>query len=64
LLIVFYGNGYTMNGTSYDDLAAGGWNSIKTTMYAADNLYIGSAEGVHHSRAIYPYIRVIRDREM
>nr|MCR5017503.1 hypothetical protein [Bacteroidales bacterium] len=65
LLIVFDGNGFGMNGTRYDNLNVGGWTGgVKATLTSADNLYMGSVEGKHHSRAIYHYIRVIRNREM
>jgi len=65
LLFVFDGDGFGMNGTRYDDLNVGNWTgTTKAILTSASDLYIGSMEGVHHSRAIYDYIRVIRNREM
>lgn len=39
----------------------GDWNSrIKPALTSASTVYVGSIEGVHHSRATYNYIRVVR----
>lgn len=43
----------------------GDWNSrIKPQLTAASTVYVGSVEGDHKSRAIYNFVRVIRNREM
>ena len=39
----------------------GDWNSrVKAALTSASSVQIGSTEGVHHSRAIYNYVRVVR----
>ena len=41
----------------------GDWNSrVKAALTGSSTIYIGSMEGVHHSRAIYKYVRVVRER--
>ena len=43
---------------------AGDWNSrIKGLLTTRNNLWLGSMEGVHHSRALYNFIRVVRVKE-
>lgn len=43
----------------------GDWTSrIKPALTAASTVYVGSVEGDHKSRAIYNYVRVIRNAEM
>lgn len=42
----------------------GDWNSrVKGELTGASTIYVGSVEGIHHSRAKYDYVRVIRNRE-
>ncbi len=42
----------------------GDWNSrVKGQLTSASTIYVGSVEGIHHSRAKYDYVRVIRNRE-
>ncbi len=61
LLIVFDQNGYAMNGTRYDNLAVGNWTALKSSFASATSLVMGSVEGKHHSRAFYPFIRIVRE---
>ena len=43
----------------------GDWNSrVKAALTGASTIYVGSTEGSHQSRAIYNYVRVIRNREL
>ena len=42
----------------------GDWNSrVKGALTSASTVYLGSVEGIHHSRAIYNFIRVVRVKE-
>ena len=42
----------------------GDWNSrVKGALTSASTVYVGSVEGVHHSRAIYNFIRVVRVKD-
>ena len=42
----------------------GDWNSrVKGALTSATTVYLGSVEGVHHSRAIYNFIRVVRVKD-
>ena len=39
----------------------GDWNSrVKAALVGSSTVYIGSVEGVHHSRATYNYVRAVR----
>ena len=40
------------------------WNSrVKALLTGSNSVWLGSVEGVHHSRALYNYIRVVRVKE-
>ena len=60
LLFVFDKDGFSTNGARYTG-NVDGWSGVKTELTGCDALWIGSEEGVHHSRAIYKYIRVVRN---
>lgn len=59
LLFVFDKDGFSTNGARYTGNVTG-WSGVKTELTGATTLWIGSEEGVHHSRATYNYIRVVR----
>jgi hypothetical protein len=42
----------------------GDWNNrIKPLLTSSSSVWLGTMEGVHHSRAIYNYIRVVRVKD-
>lgn len=60
LLFVFDKDGFITNGIRYTS-STGDWNnSVKAALTSSTELYIGSEEGIHHSRASYDYVRIIR----
>ena len=63
LNIILDKDGIIRDGSRYND-NPGDWNSrVKALLTNASSLEIGSVEGIHHSRAIYNYIRVVRYKE-
>ena len=60
LLFVFDKNGFSTNGNLYTRTKIAKWADVKSELIDASELWIGSEEGVHHSRATYNYIRVVR----
>ena len=63
LLFVFDKDGFTTNGNRYTSTHIAKWAGVKSELTGASELWIGAAEGVHHSRAIYNYVRVVRVKD-
>lgn len=56
-------DGIIRDGTRYTR-NPGEWNSrVKAALTSASTVYVGSVEGVHHSRATYNYVRVVRYKD-
>ena len=63
LLFVFDKNGFSTNGNLYTRTKIAKWAGVKSELIGANNLWIGAEEGVHHSRAIYNFVRVVRVKD-
>ena len=61
--IILDKDGILRDGTRYTG-NPGDWNSrVKAALMSASTIYTGSVEGVHHSRATYNYVRVMRYKD-
>ena len=57
------------DGIKYDGkdftLNPGDWTSrVKASLTSANKIYVGSVEGIHHSRATYRFVRVVRVKNL
>ena len=56
-------DGLIRDGARFTD-DPGDWNSrVKALLTSASTILVGSVEGIHHSRAIYNYVRVVRYKD-
>lgn len=61
--IILDKDGLIRDGSRWND-NPGDWNSrVKNLLTSSSSVWIGSVEGIHHSRAIYNHIRVVRVKE-